>query len=76
MGVEENERADEVAKETAERPGTRRCPERFTSLVYVGLMILERKWKQAKHWFRVENDRQHPLQRAGYNPALGSQDMP
>lgn len=49
MVVEGNENADEAAKKTMERADTRRYPERFALLTHVGRMILERKWKEAKH---------------------------
>lgn len=34
---------------------------------------MEGKWKETKYWFRRENDKRPPLQRAGYDPALESQ---
>lgn len=43
MGVAGNEKANKVAKEVAERPGTRRCPEQSASLAHVGQTITERK---------------------------------
>lgn len=36
-------------------------------------MVSERKWKEYKHWFRIENDRCFPLQRARYDLALENQ---
>lgn len=47
IGVNKNEKADQTAKEAAERPGTQRCPKRFTSLAYVGRTVTERKLKEA-----------------------------
>lgn len=73
MGVEGNEKADEKAKDAAERSGTRRFPERFASLAHVNCTITERKWKEAKHSFKMENNMRPPLQRARYDPALESQ---
>lgn len=48
MSIDENERTDQVAKETAENVGTRRCLERFASLAHAGHTISERIWKKAK----------------------------
>lgn len=42
MSVEGNKNADEVAKEAAEKAGTRRCPEMFASLTTVGRTISDR----------------------------------
>lgn len=64
MGVEKNERVDEAVMEAAENAGSWKCPELFSSLAYVGHTILERKWKEANNWFRMENDMHPPLQRA------------
>lgn len=49
MGVARNERADEMAGETAEKLGKRQCEERFGLLAHVSWTIPERKWKEAKH---------------------------
>lgn len=73
MGVERNEGVDKAAKELAEKPGTRRCQERFISLAYVRHRISGRKWKETKYLFRVENDRRPPLNRTLYDPVLESQ---
>lgn len=60
-GVEGNKKTDKAAKEETERLGTRRYPERFASMAYVVRTIMERNWKEAKHWFRAENNRHPPL---------------
>lgn len=73
MGVERNKNAYEVAKEATERPGTKGYPERFTSLTHVSRTDTERKWNEAKYWYRAENEMRSPLQRARYDPARGSQ---
>lgn len=52
MGVKGNERA----KEATEEESIRRCQEMFVSLVHVRRTISERKLREAKHWFRGEND--------------------
>lgn len=70
MGVEGNDKADEAAKETAEKTGIRKCSERFTLLTHVGRMISEIKWKKPKHWFQTENDKRPAIQRTPYNQAL------
>lgn len=70
MGVEGNEKGNEVAKEATEKAGIRTCPEMFISLAHVGLTISERNWMEAKQWFRTENDRRPPLQRSRYDSAL------
>lgn len=64
------ERANEKAKAVAKWTGTRRYPERFAYLAVVGNTVTERKSKEAKHRFGVENDRRPPRQRAPYKPAL------
>lgn len=56
MGIAGNEEADKADKETAERPSTRQCLERFTSLAHVICTIMEQKWKEARHWFRSKFD--------------------
>lgn len=38
-------------------------------------MISERMWKKAEHWFRMENDKCPPLQRARYYLTLESQGL-
>lgn len=63
MGISENKKEDEVAKEAAEKPGTRQYMERFTSLAHVGYTIMEPKWKEAKYWFKPRCNRQGSLQR-------------
>lgn len=73
MVVKENEKAEKTAKEAAEKPGTWRCPGRFTSLAQVSYTITERKWKGTNYWFKTKNDRCPPLQRARYDLALESQ---
>lgn len=45
MNIEGNKKADEAAKKAMEKAGTRRYPERFTSLPHMGRMISERKSK-------------------------------
>lgn len=57
MRVAKNKKTDEAAKEMTKRPGTRKCPERFASLAHVGKPIMELKWKQAKHWFKLKQNR-------------------
>lgn len=57
MGVKGNERVDEAAIEVTERPGIRRCPERFVSVAHVNSTITERNWKEDIYWFKAENDR-------------------
>lgn len=49
MNVEENEKADEAAKETAEMAEERRCLEQLALLTYVGYTITEQKLKEAKY---------------------------
>lgn len=61
IGVEGNEKADEVVKEAAERTDVRKYPERFTRLAHMGGTITERKWKEAKHWFKTENNKRSPI---------------
>lgn len=73
MSVEGSKKVDEVAKKAAERTGTQRCPEQYVSLAHFGRTISQQKWKYAKHWFRAENKRCCPLQRALYDPSLKSQ---
>lgn len=69
MAIEGNKKTDEEAKEVAERLGTWRCSERLASLAHVSRTITERKWNEVRHWFRVENNRRPPQQRAQYHPA-------
>lgn len=47
IGIEEKERADEVAKEVAEKADTQTCPERFASLIHISRKVTKRKWKDA-----------------------------
>lgn len=51
------EKVNKTVKERAERPGTRRCPERLASHAQVKCTITERKSKEAEHRFKTENDR-------------------
>lgn len=44
MGVEGNERADDVAKLAAKKAGIQRWPEMFASLGHVSRKILERRF--------------------------------
>lgn len=62
LGVEKNERADEAAKNTVEKVDRKRYPEQFSSLAHIRRRISERKWKEAKEWFKTVNDRRLPLQ--------------
>lgn len=64
--VEENERVDKTAKEAAEDTGIRKSPGRFRYLAHMGRTIVDRKWKEANHWLKMENDRRPPLQGARY----------
>lgn len=73
MCVEGNEKADEAAKERAERTGIGRCQEHFAWLAHVGRAISQQKWNEAKQWLRTKNERQHLLQRARYDSALEDQ---
>lgn len=73
MGVEGNERADEAAKAAAETLGARRCPERFALLAHINRTITERKWKEARHWFKTKHEAQPYTQRARYDPSLDTQ---
>lgn len=47
--VKGNEKTDEAAKESTEKAGTQRCPERFASLVHTRRIISERKLEEAKN---------------------------
>lgn len=57
----------------AERTGAQRWQEQFASLTYIGRTVTEQKWKEAKHWFRTQNDRCTPLKTTHYYQALESQ---
>lgn len=61
MGVEENDEEDETANKLAEKADTKRCTGQFAWLTHVGGTIMERKWKETKHWFRMKNDRRPQL---------------
>lgn len=75
MSVEGNKKADKAAKEAAEKTGIGKCPERLASLAHVSYMISQRKWKESKYWFRMENDRRPSIQRAWYNHTLESHGL-
>lgn len=70
MGVKGNEKADETAKEAAERLATRMYPERFTSLTNVERTITKYKWEEVKNWLLSRFDRQGLMHRARYHLAL------
>lgn len=74
-GRREERKVDKVVKETTEKVGTHRCPERFASLPHVRHKILKRKWKDSEHQFKTENDCCPTLQRAWYDPAFESQRL-
>lgn len=58
MGVDGIEKADEAAKEIAERPGTTRYPERIATHTHVRDKIAEHKLNQARHLFKTRLDNQ------------------
>lgn len=74
MSVEGNKSVDEAAKTAAETRGIRRCLEEFTSLVYIGRRVTERKLKETKHWFPNRHESCGHIQRAQYNPGLETQE--
>lgn len=75
MRVEESERADEAVKIAAETRDIRVSPEWFTSLTQIGRTVTERKWKDAKHWFRNRQKSHSHIKRAQYDLVLDTQGL-
>lgn len=73
ISVKGNERAEKAAKEAMEGTDIRRCTETIALIAHDRFTISERKWKDDNHWFREENDRDHPIEIVRYDPALESQ---